>query len=385
MKIFYLSSADVIDTDMNVLPHLSKKHEITFGVLIPKSSRTHWETELKPAITTNTRMRYEIAHLNHRRRNPLNIPVYIKLILAIRQGKYDIIYLTDFEDIYFRILFAAFIRKDKTIYAIHDVVHHSGWKQNILLKATKAMFLKKFDTVLTFSESQARLIGSKCSRVFAVPLAPKYFGAAPGIQKDYNTIQFLFFGNIASYKGLDMLINAINRLSDKYDNFRLTIAGRCSDWETRYQPLIAGTKSIVADIRFIDNAEIPAFFASAHYLILPYKDVTQSGPLMIAYNYHVPVIASDLDGFREYMQEGTTGFTFSAGKEDQLQRVLENSLLRKKEAYDQLVSNLKDFVSKQYAAENIASRYNKIFDHICPSFNSSSRTGKQTKAIQKVG
>jgi glycosyltransferase involved in cell wall biosynthesis len=364
MRIFYLSSTDVLDTDMNVLPHLSKQHRITFGVLIPKFSRDHWEKELKQIIPGNRSIQFVVTHLKYRRRNPLNIPAYLKLIFAIRRGNYDIIYLNDFEDIYFRLLFAAFIQKDRAIYGIHDVVHHSGWKTNILLKATKEMFLRKFDTVLTFSESQAKLLRSRCARVFAVPMALKYFGANPCIQKDYSIIQFLFFGNIASYKGLDILLNAIKQLSLKYDNFRLTIAGKCSEWKTIYEPMIANSKNIVADIRFIENTEIPAFFSSAHYLILPYKDVTQSGPLMIAYNYDLPVIASDLDGFREYVIEGTTGFTFNAANEDELEKVLETSLLRKKEAYDHLVSNLKDFVSKQYAAENIASKYNNIFEDV---------------------
>jgi glycosyltransferase involved in cell wall biosynthesis len=364
MRIFYLSSADVLDTDMNVLPHLSKDNQITFGVLIPKLSRSYWEKELKKIILKNEQIQFEIAPLKYRRRNPLNIPVYIKLILAIRSGNYDIIYLNDFEDIYFRTLFAAFIRKDRTIYGIHDVVNHSGWKQNILMEASKKMFLRKFDTVLTFSESQAKLLESKCSRVFAVPMSMKYFGDTPDIQKDYNIIQFLFFGNIASYKGLDILINAVKQLSLKHDNFRLTIAGRCSEWKALYEPMIANNKNIVADIRFIENVEIPKLFASAHYLILPYKDVTQSGPLLIAYNYSVPVIASDLDGFREYMKEGTTGFTFGASREDHLEKVLENSLLRKKKEYDYLVGNLKDFVWKKYAAENVASQYNNIFENV---------------------
>jgi len=73
----------------------------------------------------------------------------------------------------------ALIRKARTIYGIHDVVHHSGWKHNVLLKTTKEMFLRKFDTVLTFSASQAKLIGPKCNRVFAVPMSLKFFGAAP--------------------------------------------------------------------------------------------------------------------------------------------------------------------------------------------------------------
>ncbi|GGB20233.1 glycosyltransferase family 4 protein [Puia dinghuensis] len=364
MRIFYLSSTDVIDTDMNVLPHLSKEHQITFGVLIPRLSRSHWEKELEPAIAGNKLIQLKIVHLRYRRRNPLNIPVYIKLILAMRRGNYDVIYLNDFEDIYFRTLCMAFIRKARTIYGIHDVVHHSGWKHHVLLKKTKEMFLRKFDTVLTFSASQAKLIEPKCSRVFSVPMSLKHFGAGPGGQKNYDIIQFLFFGNIAAYKGLGMLIKAVRRLSLKYDNFRLTIAGRCAEWETVYAPMIAGIECITADIRFIENAEIPGFFSSAHYLVLPYRDVTQSGPLMIAYNYDIPVIASDLDGFREYIEEGTTGFTFDAGRGDQLEKALENAILRKRDAYEQLVAKLKSFVSKQYAAENIASQYNSVFEKV---------------------
>jgi glycosyltransferase involved in cell wall biosynthesis len=192
----------------------------------------------------------------------------------------------------------------------------------------------------------------------------KCFGADPGGQKDYDIIQFLFFGNIAAYKGLGMLIKAVRRLSLKYDNFRLTIAGKCGDWETVYAPMIDGLKCIVADIRFIGNAEIPGIFSSAHYLILPYRDVTQSGPLMIAYNYDVPVIASDLDGFREYIGEGVTGFMFDAGRGDLLEEVLEKAILRKKEAYDHLVNKLKSFVSKQYAAESVALRYSRVFEEV---------------------
>ncbi len=364
MRIFYLSSADVIDTDMNVLPHLSKEHRITFGILIPRLSRSHWEKELKPAIAGNKLIKLKIVHLRYRRRNPLNIPVYMKLILSIRRGNYDVIYLNDFEDIYFRTLCMVFIRKARTIYGIHDVVHHGGWKNNVLLKTTKEMFLRKFDTVLTFSRSQAKLIGPKCTRVFAVPLSLKYFGAAPDVPKEYDKIQFLFFGNIASYKGLDILIRAIKRLSTKYENFRLTIAGRCGEWETVYAPMIAGIRCIAAEIRFIENAEIPAFFASAHYLVLPYRDVTQSGPLMIAYNYQVPVIASELEGFMEYIEEGTTGFTFDAGSEDQLEKALENAILRKRDAYEQLVTKLRSFVSMHYAAENIALLYNSVFENV---------------------
>ncbi|MBN8718034.1 MAG: glycosyltransferase family 4 protein [Sediminibacterium magnilacihabitans] len=367
MRIFYLSSVDVIDTDMNVLPHLSKMHEIVFGLLIPGSNYSYWGKELNRIKGENKLIQLRSIRLKYRRRNPFNIPIYIRLILSIRRGRYDIIYVNDFEDIYFRLLFAVFIRKDKTLCGIHDVAYHSGWKYKILKGASRELFLRKFDTVLTFSQSQAKLLESKYRRVFSVPMALKRFGDNPDIKKDYSIIQFLFFGTIASYKGLDMLITVIKKLSLKYNNFRLIIAGRCNEWTSVYEPMVANNKNIFTDIRRIENEEIPYYFASSHYLILPYKDVTQSGPLMIAYYYQVPVIASDLEGFREYIQEGTTGFTFSVGKEDQLEKAIENSILRKKEAYEHLVSNLKDSVSKKYGAATIASKYDKVFKKVYES------------------
>ena len=364
MRIFYLSSVNLIDADINILSHLSKIHEIIFRLLIPESVYIHWGKELNRLREENKLIQSRIVRLKYRRRNPFNIPLDIRLILEIRRGHYDIIYINDFEDVYFRLLFAVFIRKDKTVYGIHDVAYHSGWKHKIIKRASREVFLRKFDTVLTFSRSQAKLLESKCRRVFSVPLALKCFGDSSGIKKDYSTIQFLFFGNIASYKGLDILITVIKKLSLKYNNFRLIIAGDCNDWESVYKPMIADNKYIVADIRYIENDEIPDYFASSHYLILPYKDVTQSGPLMIAYYYQVPVIASDLEGFREYIQEGTTGFIFSAGQEDQLEKELENSILRKKETYEHLVCNMKDFVSQQYGPAAIASKYDHIFKEV---------------------
>lgn len=42
--------------------------------------------------------------------------------------------------------------------------------------------------------------------------------------------------------------------------------------------------------------------------MLPYQDVAQSGPHMIAYNYNLPVIASDINGFVERVEDGKMVF-----------------------------------------------------------------------------
>ena len=45
-----------------------------------------------------------------------------------------------------------------------------------------------------------------------------------------NITNILFFGQVSHYKGIDILIQAAEKLSKKYDNFKVTIAGKCDDF-----------------------------------------------------------------------------------------------------------------------------------------------------------
>src|SRR5690606_3556831 len=142
---------------------------------------------------------------------------------------------------------------------------------------------------LTYSKPQANILKEKYKKkeVYTIPLPLIDFGKMPIYAKDSTITTFLFFGNILHYKGLDILLNSINRLSNEYSNFKLIIAGRCADWNEIYEPLIQHKKVVSAHIGFSENEDIPAFFAQADYLVLPYRDTTQSSPLMIAYNYNI--------------------------------------------------------------------------------------------------
>ena len=55
------------------------------------------------------------------------------------------------------------------------------------------------------------------------------------------------------------------------------------------------------------NDEIILYFQEADYLVLPYDESTQSGPLLIAYNYNIPVIASDIELFKTMVCDKQNG------------------------------------------------------------------------------
>jgi glycosyltransferase involved in cell wall biosynthesis len=117
----------------------------------------------------------------------------------------------------------------------------------------------------------------------------------------------LFFGFIREYKGLDTLIRATAHLTEEYC---VVIAGEMYGDFAKYESLIdeAQVRSrCKLFIRYIDDSEVPAFFSAAEVCVLPYKSATQSGIVQIAFNFNLPVIATDVGGLAEMVEENVTG------------------------------------------------------------------------------
>ena len=60
--------------------------------------------------------------------------------------------------------------------------------------------------------------------------------------------------------------------------------------------------------RFIDDAEVPALFARARLVVLPYIEGTQTGVIPIAYAFRKPVVVTDVGAIPEVVEEGRTGY-----------------------------------------------------------------------------
>lgn len=117
----------------------------------------------------------------------------------------------------------------------------------------------------------------------------------------------LFFGFIRDYKGLDLLIEAMSKLSEDY---LLVICGEVYGSFQKYSEQIdmLGVKNkIIQHVRYISDDEVPLFFSSADVCVLPYKSATQSGITSIAYHFDLPLIATDTGGLKESIIHNKTG------------------------------------------------------------------------------
>jgi D-inositol-3-phosphate glycosyltransferase len=122
---------------------------------------------------------------------------------------------------------------------------------------------------------------------------------------------------------------------------------------------------IVSVIRFIPDHEVEIYFKAADVLVLPYRDIFQSGVLFLAYSFGLPVIATDIGSFKDAIIEGETGFICRACDSSDLARVIgryfDSDLFRNLEVQRRTIQvHVRSSHSAEAAAALIHSAYARL-------------------------
>ncbi|HER09411.1 MAG TPA: glycosyltransferase [Bacteroides sp.] len=164
------------------------------------------------------------------------------------------------------------------------------------------------------------------------------FRSAMGLK----THVFLFFGFIRKYKGLHNAIEAFRLVARKRDDVSLLIVGelfwdtldekkfstrlkrilfglakklflRAKDDEREYRPLDLIDKyglqdRVVTITEFVPDEEVYKYFQASDAILLFYLKATPSGVESMAYNFGLPILATDVDHFPETIKPGFNGY-----------------------------------------------------------------------------
>ena len=148
-----------------------------------------------------------------------------------------------------------------------------------------------------------------------------------GLSETDKTI--LCFGRIKPYKGIEYLLRAFEQLAATDESYRLIIAGDVEREGATYMASLMGTISqmaarcrITLNAQYISDEKMEVYFKAADVLVLPYKDIFQSGVLFLGYSFGLPVIATDVGSFREEILDGKTGYLCRPGDPEDLGRTI---------------------------------------------------------------
>jgi glycosyltransferase involved in cell wall biosynthesis len=175
------------------------------------------------------------------------------------------------------------------------------------LSAQRRLY-ERFDAIVVHSEhGRARLTGELSidpDRVHVIPhgvfahladVPPAAGGRAPFLTEKPVV---LCFGLMRPYKGIDVLLEAWRGIEDA----ELWVAGMprmdISDLRASAPPNVRFVP------RFITDSELPAYFQRADLVVLPYREIDQSGVLFTALAFGKPLLLSDVGGFPEVAATG---------------------------------------------------------------------------------
>lgn len=385
-KVIYFSNPFYLDYDLPLIKYLSKEADVFYFLDIsPLSSQaTLLEIENydnKASITADNK--YNISELfgdylpkgktfliNRKTNKPAisNIKLQIRLARLIKQISPDILHFnTDFNHNYFLI---PFLCKLTFVCTVHDPLPHSD--DDLFKEKLKRMFFFPFikNFIVLNSEQRNDFIHRyklKHKNVFISSLSIYEYLSVRKVAEnpplseasDYST-RILFFGRINRYKGIDHLLKAFGKIVARYPNTGLVIAGK-GDLKTNISEL---KKNVIFINRFISNNELTILIRRSDFIVCPYIDATQSGVIMTAFAFEKPVIATDVGGLKEFVNDGITGLLVKPGDEDQLFEAMEKLITNR-----QLLNHLAGNINKIYrygdrswtsVAKNTVNIYSKI-------------------------
>jgi glycosyltransferase involved in cell wall biosynthesis len=213
--------------------------------------------------------------------------------------------------------------KGRTVVICHNVLPHERRPGDVPL--VRAL-LARADTALVHSAEQAaaaRELASDLSIVIArmPPHLPETEPLQPRVPAA-GTVRLLFFGIVRPYKGLDVLLRAMARAPG---NLRLTVAGEFWGGTEDTMKLIARLglgERVTLRPGYVPAGRIPALFAGADALVLPYREATASQNALLAFSHGVPVITTTAGALADPVRDGVDGLTCAPGDVGDLARAL---------------------------------------------------------------
>lgn len=282
----------------------------------------------------------------------------LRLCREMRTGHYDIIHVQFFRKARIEMpLYRHFAKKHgRLFYTVHDVLPHEAVEAD---RALFGSFYRACDGLIVHNEESRRQLVEDfhlpSEKIFTMPMGAYKAPAPQGRASDRrDRVEFLQFGQIRKYKGIDLVIKALALIPPQARRqLHVSVVGKQyasmdnTDYVAMAQSL--GVSDCI-DFRreHIPDSDIPAAFYQADICLVPYRELYGSASLMMAYSYGKPVIATDLPILREETDGGKTGILFENENPQALADAMLRALAWTNEEYSAAQTEIDRLVNERY-------------------------------------
>jgi glycosyltransferase involved in cell wall biosynthesis len=223
-------------------------------------------------------------------------------------------------------------KKIGKLLTVHDTQVANGDKVGRIQVLGMGRVLRLFDRIIVHTDiGLYRLVerGVDPGKITRIPHGPFMATSMTSIGEPPRTdkIVFMLFGMLKHYKGIDVLIRAVQAMRPSVRNCcRFVVAGKAA---MDIEELISMSKICGVfhlfdfRIRFIPDDELDTVLKTADVFVYPYREIEASGALMLSLNYGKPIVASNIGLFSEMLTSGVHGTLVEPEDAEHLSEALE--------------------------------------------------------------
>ncbi len=138
----------------------------------------------------------------------------------------------------------------------------------------------------------------------------------------FDKRRILVFGTIKPNKRLDLVLNALPQVIDKYPNARLLIVGKPQDRSVAEDIELAEKLNITPYVYWqlerVNDNELTAHISNAEIIVFPYQWIYQSGAILMAMSFGKPIIATAVGSNTSLIEDQVTGILVPPDNPDDL-------------------------------------------------------------------
>jgi glycosyltransferase involved in cell wall biosynthesis len=216
----------------------------------------------------------------------------------------------------FMLVFCLYFSKifgKKIVWTIHNLKPHNV-KYKGLNKLFWPCYLRLVDGVISLSKANEKLFFDKFTFKQKINNVVIYHGLYDNYYENnvthsdarkhfsieaYKKVA-LFIGQIKTYKNVEVLVKLFNE--KQLSNEVLVIAGKfeTQDYFNKVKFEAKNNPNIIIHNKFIPDTDLQYYFNAADLCILPFKDIFNSGSVLLSASFNTPVIVPYSDNFVEY-------------------------------------------------------------------------------------
>lgn len=363
MKILYYSTPFFADCDFPLVKALQEAgHDVTYVIKLAPYSLKSTLFDIKEQIPENTifpAVRYPelkvyesymdmskvyIANQIVMQDSSLqSLKLTRKIISLIKANDFEVIHTDCMLGMWNLMLYKLFGKK--MVLTVHDPFPHTG-EITARKKFNYKMAMKMVRHFVLLNDKQKEQF-CKSYHVRPEQILINRLGVYDNIstfvrpQDSKTSHNVLFFGRISPYKGIEYLCQAMLKVREQVPDATLTIAGGGKI----YFDIAPYQKQDWVEVinRYVGMEELAGLLQNCALSVCPYTDATQSGVIMTCYSLCKPVVATNVGGLGEMVEDGKTGALVPPKNVAALS--------------DAIIALLKDDAKRENMADNIRNDY----------------------------